>query len=196
MSGQEKDETAQLAQLFGARVAVLQPDAIDGLAAAAVRQRLEAKGYARYPGIDRGSYEFLDEPTEAVIGAVGKPLLATLQAAASAATGRSLALALATPASPAVRALRLGAGDYLLAHHDRDSDDGTVELTLDLSASVSEGAGVVYLRGGKPFFHLPSQPGALAIVERDASVRCHHAYLSKRFPAAQVVRLVVRLRPA
>jgi hypothetical protein len=192
MSDQANDETRQLAQLFGARVAVLQPDVIDGLAAAAVRQRLEARGYARYAGIDRGSYDFLDEPRDAV----GAPLLAALQAAASKATGRSLALATAASAVPAVRALRLRAGDYLLAHHDRDSDDGTVELTLDLSASASEGAGVVYLRGDKPFFHLPSQPGALAIVERDGSVRCHHRYLSKRSPAAQVVRLVVRLQPA
>lgn len=189
MTAGDRDAATQLEQLFGARVAVLQPDMIDGLAAAAVRQRLVAKGYARYPLIDRGSYEFLDDPRDAI----GAPLLAALQAAASKATGRSLALA---SAAPAVRALRLRAGDYLLAHHDRDSDDGTVELTLDLSASVSEGAGVVYLRAGKPFFHLPSQPGALAIVERDASVRCHHAYLSKRFPAAEVIRLVVRLQPA
>ncbi len=201
-----------LEQLFTSRVAALVPEVIDAKEAAAVRQRLERAGYARYALIDRGSYERLIAPAE-------PQLLARLQAAAAKATGRSLQLAGAL-------ALRLGPGDYLLAHHDpyearevraaqavrevgaapggptaeagddHDGDDGLVELMLDLSPAEVPGAEVHYRRGGRPFFLLPSQPGALSVVERDADVRCNHSYVSKRHQKAQVVRLVLRLRPA
>lgn len=200
-----------LGELFGSRLAVLREQFLDEKTAAGVRQRLAQAGYLRYPHLDRGRYEFTD--------AIAEPaLLARLQSAASEVTGR--ALKVARPAEPGplgrtgVRALRLGAGDYLLAHHDLQADDGTVELLLDLSppsalaqGEAIENAGVVYTRrsrgaprfgshAGQPFFHVPVQPGTLAIVERDATVRCHHGYLSKRWPALQIVRLILRLQPA
>lgn len=195
------EHEAALGQLFGARVATLVPNVIDEAAATAARLRLERAGYTRYALIDRGRYEVRDAidqlPEEAA-------LLARLVAAAEKATGRALRLL-------GARALRLSAGDYLLTHHDpghdadeaSDRDAGVVELMLDLSpdaasspaAAAPPGAEAYYRRHGRPFFAVPCQPRALSIVERDAGVRVNHGYLSKRFPNAQVVRLVVRLGP-
>jgi hypothetical protein len=91
------------------------------------------------------------------------------------------------------RVLRLHPGDYLLAHHDRLHDDNPVEVTLDLSpASVPE-AEVHYRRRGQTFFRFECVPGALAIVERGPTVTCNHTYVSRRYPDAQVIRLVALL---
>lgn len=181
----------RLGQLFGARLATLLPDFLDAAAANALRQRLERAGYARYGRIDRGSYEHRAIELEREEPALYSQLLA----AAAKATGRALALRDA-------RALRLAAGDYLLTHHDDDGDadegrddDGLVELMLDLSPAATPAAEAYYRRHGRAFFAVPSQPRVLSIVERDTAVRVNHAYVSKRFPAAQVVRLVVRLGP-
>jgi len=76
-------------------------------------------------------------------------LLATLTGIAAQVTGRALAVAEA-------RAVRLHAGDYLLAPHDRVHDDHPVELILDLSAASVPGAEVRYRRGGQVFFQLAS----------------------------------------
>lgn len=204
MSGRNREERAQgsLGELFGSRLAVLREGFLDEKTAGEARQRIARGALFRFPHLDRGSYEWTD--------AIAEPaLLARLQSEASEVTGR--ALKLLRPPTGILRVLRLSAGDYLLAHHDLESEDGTVELMLDLSPpgqppEALENAGVVYTRrarapgfgshAGQPFFHVPAQAGALSIVERDPSVRCHHGYLSKRFPAAQVVRLVMRLQPA
>ncbi len=200
----------RLEQLFGARVQKLVPDVVDAITAAALRERLgaddAASGFVRFPYIDRGSYGWRElESTELLPGA----LRARLFAAAEEASGRSFAggggANRGGTAFTAARALLLGPGDYVLDHHDPlgspgapvagDAADATslLELMLDLSPAAVEEADVIYRRAGKPCFQLPSQPGALSIVERDGSVSCHHGYVSKRFTGARVVRLVLRL---
>lgn len=206
-----------LDQLFGSRVAVLVPDAVPEEVAAAARQRLERAGYTRYALIDRGSYEHRDASDEPA-------LIATLLAAARKATGRTLVVISARALRLSAGDYLLIHHDHHdhHDHHERGGaagapalsgqpglpgqpelpapDDGLVELTLDLSPAPVPGAEVVYTRfdhrNGRPFFQIPSAPRTLAIVERDRGVRCNHGYLSKRFPGAQVVRLVLRLGPA
>ncbi len=130
---------------------------------------------ARYALLDRGSYE----SGEAQVPAEVVDL-------ASQATHRTLAVREA-------RLLRLRAGDYLLARHDRLHADNPVEIILDLSPAAVAGAEVHYRRRGKPFFRVPSAPGTLAIVERGPTVTCNHTYISRLVPDAIVVRLVALL---
>jgi hypothetical protein len=168
----------KLDQLFGA--ALLEPDAIDASAAAAIRTRCERRGYTRYALVDRGSYDVLHGNDE--------PALAALAVeAAQRATGRTLAVAEA-------RVVRLGPGDYVLAHHDRIHDDNPVEVTLDLSPAHVPDAELHYRRSGQVFFRVPSLPGALSIVERGVTITCNHTYVSKRHEGASVVRCVLLLR--
>ena len=157
-------------QLFGLTAII--PDAIDGIAAAALREQ----PYVRYGLLDRASYE----------SCAGVAVPAAIVALAASATGRTLAVAES-------RVLRLRAGDYLLATHDRLHDDNPVECVLDLSPRAAPGAEVHYRRRGQPFFRVPSAPGSLAIVERGPTVTCNHTYLSKLQPDALVVRLVALL---
>jgi hypothetical protein len=171
-----------LDELFASRIAAVVPEAVGPTLAAEVRARLERAGYARYALVDRGSYDVLTGPDEPA-------LLATLAGLAAQLTGRALVVAEA-------RAIRLGAGDYLLAHHDRVHDDHPVELMLDLSPASVPGAEVRYRRGGQVFFQLASRPGAASVVERGPAVTCHHTYVSKRHAGASVVRLIVLLRDA
>lgn len=169
-----------LGDLFGATAVV--PAVVDAARAAAVRGRFEARGYRRYGLVDRGSYDVLADPDE-------PELLALLVRAAEQATDRTLAVAES-------RVLRLGPGDYLLAHHDRLFDDNPVEVTLDLSRAPVDGAEVHYRRRGQVFFRFPCTPGAVAIVERSVAVTCNHTYVSKLHAGASVVRLVALLREA
>jgi hypothetical protein len=171
-----------LDELFASRTAVVVPEAIGPTLAAELRARLERTGYTRYALLDRGSYDVLASPDEPA-------LFTALTRIATQVTGRSLVLAEA-------RALRLCAGDYLLAHHDRLHDDHPVELMLDLSSASVPGAEVHYRQHGKPFFRFASHPGAVSIVERGPTMSCNHTYVSKRHADAFVVRLVVLLRNA
>ena len=166
-----------LDQLFGA--ALLVPGALNPIDAAAARERLEPQ-LTRYALVDRGSYKFVRDPDE-------RALLELATRAAERVTGRSLVVAES-------RALWLGAGDYLLAHHDRIHDDNPVEVTLDLSPLHVPDAEVHYRRSGQVFFRVPSAPGTLAVVERGVTVTCNHTYVSRLHAAAIVVRLVVLLR--
>jgi hypothetical protein len=171
-----------LDQLFTSRIATTVPDAIGPTLAAELRTRLDRAGYTRFALLDRGSYELalaIDEPA----------LVAALAGLAGQVTGRSLVLVDA-------RALRLGPGDYLLAHHDRSHDAPLVELMLDLSPASISGAEVHYRRHGKVVFQFASRPGAVSVVERGPETACHHVYISKRHLGACVVRLVLRLRDA
>ncbi len=152
-------------------------DAVSVALAAAVRARL---AYRRFALLDRGSYEFAERVVE-------PELFATLAAIASQATGRTLA------ASDA-RALRLRAGDYVLAHHDRFYDDRPIEAVLDLSPAAVPQAELHYRRRGQVFFRFPSAPRALALVDRTPVVTCNHVYVSRSVPTADVIRLVVTLR--
>ena len=170
-----------LEDLFTSRIAVVVPDVIGPTLAADVRTRLEHTGYTRYALLDRGSYDVLHAPLEPA-------LFAALIAVAKQVTGRSLVVG-------DTRALRLGAGDYALAHHDRVHDDHPVELMLDLSATTVPGAEVHYRQlGGRVFFTMASRPGSLSIVERGPAVVCNHTYLSKLHVGATAVRLVMLLR--
>jgi hypothetical protein len=168
----------KLDDLFGA--ALLVPDAIDAARASALRARCEGRGYARYGLLDRGSYDFLDD--------VDEPDLAALAVAAAQRTTRRI-LSLAS-----ARVLRMGSGDYALAHHDRIHLDNPVEVTIDLSPAHVAGAEVHYRRRGQVFFRFPSAPGALAIVERGVTITCNHTYVSKLHERASVVRCVMLLR--
>ena len=166
-----------LDELFGA--ALMVPDAIDGERAAAARARHESS-YTRYALVDRGNYEFVDDPHE-------PELIELMQRAAERATGRTL-----VPHSS--RLLRLLPGSYVLAHHDGIREGNPVEVTLDLSRAPVLDAELHYRRRGQVYFRFPCLPGALAIVERGVTITCNHCYVSKLHVAASVVRLVVSLR--
>lgn len=168
-----------LGDLLTARIARIVPDAIGAGRAAELRERFATTGYTRYALVDRGSYDELRAPSEL-------ELFAALIAIASEVTERPLTLEEA-------RVLRLGPGDYLLAHHDRSRDPGHVELMLDLSPATVPGAAVHYRRDGNVTFVVPSQPCALSIMGRDPSVTCNHTYVSRLHADASIVRLVLLL---
>lgn len=134
-------------------------------------------GYRRYALVDRGSYEWapLAEPVLRQVCELGAHRL-----------GRALA-----PLDG--RALRLSAGDYLLARHDQpvSGDARVVELVLDLSP-VPVRAELQYRRLGNVFFRVPCSPRSLAVVERTPVVTCNHTYVSKLLLGVEVVRLIVR----
>jgi hypothetical protein len=171
-----------IGELFGDRIATVVPEVVGSALAGELRARFEHAGYARYALLDRGSYHELRAPDEPA-------LVTTLAGLASEATGRALVVAEA-------RVLRLGPGDYLLAHHDRLHADHPVELVLDLSPAAVAGAEVHYRRRGQVYFRFASTPGALAIIERGPTVSCNHTYVSKRHAGASIVRLVLLLRAA
>jgi hypothetical protein len=166
-------------QLFGARTSVIIPDVVGAATTAELRALLEAH-YVRFGLLDRGSYHVANDPDVPEV-------LAALTKLATEVTGRSLAIS-------ETRALRLRAGDYILAHHDRIHDDHPVELMLDLSPESVPGAEVHYRRRGQVFFRFPCTPGALSIVERGPTLTCNHTYVSKRYAPATVVRLIALLR--
>lgn len=171
-----------LDELFGTRIAVVVPGAVNAALAGELRARLDGAGWRRYALIDRGSYDEQPGPDE-------PKLYEALARIAGEATGRALQFAEA-------RALRLGPGDYLLAHHDRIHDDGPVELVLELSPASVAGAEVHYRRRGQVYFRFTPEPGALCVVERGPTVTCNHTYVSRRHAGAWSVRLVVLLRGA
>lgn len=174
-----------LDELFGARIADIVPDAITAALATELRGRL---AYRRYDLLDRGSYEVapLDEPAlfAKLADIVGRqPGVAGVHGSEP----RSLAVVEA-------RVLRLSPGDYLLAHHDRVHEGNPIEIVVDLSETATPGAEVHYRRRGAVFFRVPSQPRAMAIVERGPTVTCNHTYVSKLHSGASVVRLIALLR--
>jgi len=130
--------------------------------------------FVRYALLDRGRYGYAEVEAPAEVTAL-----------ASEVTSRALRPLWA-------RVLRLDPGDYVLAHHDPLHEDHRVDVIVDLSPAVVDGAEVRYARRGATFFRFPSQPGAAAIVERDPTTRGHHTYVSKRHTRS-VVRLVVQL---
>lgn len=170
----------RLEDLFAPRIAAIVPDAIGSALAAELRARFDHAGYTRYALVDRGSYDELRDPGEL------EPI-AALIAVATEITERTLLLAES-------RVLRLGPGDYLLAHHDRVHDEHHVELILDLSPAPVPNAAVHYRRRGDVYFEVPSRPCALSVVAREPSVTCNHTYVSKLHTGACVVRLVLLLR--
>ncbi len=141
----------------------------------ATRVRAAITGYQRYALVDRGSYEVAPVNEPALVERIcklaaerlGKPLVAS-----------------------SARALRLRAGDYLLARHDQIHEGRPVELVLDLSP-VPVRAEIQYRRLGHVFFRAPCSPRSLAIVERTPAITCNHTYVSKLMHGIEVVRLIV-----
>ena len=131
--------------------------------------------WQRYGKIDEASYDFAD---------VELPITTAMIERAATQLDRELHVR-------STRLLRLRAGDYALAHHDRFHEDNPVELTLDLSPATVPGAEVHYRRRGAVFFRMPCVPRMLAIVERGPTVSCNHTYISKLTPDALVIRYVV-----
>ena len=157
-----------IAEMFG--TAVVLPGAVNPHA--------QLSGWKRYTLLDRGSYEYIEDPQ-----IFGREIVELAERATKRA-GLTIRSA---------RALRLLAGDYLLAHHDTLHVDNPVEVTLDLSPAAAA-AEVQYRRRGQIFLRVPCVPGTAAVVERGPTISCNHAYLSKRYPDAEVIRLVALLR--
>jgi hypothetical protein len=175
------DGSAEIEALLGARAAFVVEHAVDGVRAMHLRDAIRAHGYARYELVDRGSYDHAELPlTFDIVGEI--------VAIAAKRTARSLAAASA-------RAIRLRPGDYLLAHHDRVYEEHPLEAILDLSPTPVA-AEVHYRRRGHVFFRVPSEPGALSLVERGPTVTANHTYVSQLQAQAEIVRLVVLLRDA
>jgi hypothetical protein len=130
--------------------------------------------WQRYRKIDEASYDFIDD--------VAAP--PSLLARAASILDRPLT-------ARQSRLIRLRAGDYILARHDRFDTNNPVELTLDVSPASVPGAEVHYRRRGAVFFRVPCVPQSLAIVERGPTVQCNHTYISKLMPDAIVIRLLV-----
>jgi hypothetical protein len=147
--------------------ALLVPDAFD----CAVPE----VAWQRYGKIDEASYDFAD---------VELPITNAMIERAATQLERKLHVR-------STRLMRLRAGDYALAHHDRFHEDNPVELTLDLSPMSVPGAEIHYRRRGNVFFRVPCEPRILAIVERGPTVSCNHTYISKLTPDALVIRYVV-----
>jgi hypothetical protein len=151
---------------------------IGGLATIVEAPRFDVRGpWERFREIDRGSYDLARAPGEAIAWAAD---------IAAQMTGRELRVDRA-------RALRLVAGDYVLAHHDPIRDGEFVEVAIDVSPGVVPGAALHYRRRGAVYFMFPSRPGTAAVVERGPSVTSNHTYLSKRLADPSVVRIVVLL---
>lgn len=174
---------SELDALFGARTAELVEGVVAPPRAAALRAAL-APHWRRYGLVDRGSYDHVDD----ALAIAGIASMAADIAVAAARTKRELVV-------DGARALRLSAGDYLLAHHDRVYEGHPVEAVLDLSPAPIP-AEIHYRRRGQVFHRVPTLPGALSLVERGPTVTCNHTYVSLRDPRAFAVRLVVLLRDA
>lgn len=152
---------------------------IRGLATIVEAPRFDVRGpWERFREIDRGSYDVAPAPDEAVVWAaeIGARL-----------TGRDGLRAIDA------KVMRLVAGDYVLAHHDPIREQETVEVAIDVSPGIVDGAAIHYRRRGAVYFVFPSKPGSAAIVERSASITSNHTYLSKRLANPSVVRIVVLL---
>jgi hypothetical protein len=161
--------------LFGAATVI--PDAVERSIIASARDQLT--GWRRYVLLDRGSYDVIDNATDTLLSYSIVDLVKRV-------TGRKLATVEA-------RALRLRAGDYILAHADRLHDDNPVEVVVDLSP-VPVDAEVHYRRRGQTFLRVPCVPGTASVVERGPTVTCNHTYVSKRYEDACVIRIVALLK--
>lgn len=166
---------SDLGEIVGARTAAIVPAFARGLAVRGGWQ------WSRYTLLDRGSYDYANDVDEPA-------LMEHAVAEAARLTGRNLRVIDA-------RALRLGPGDYVLARHDRVYDGFPIEVVIDLSPAPVSRADVHYRRRGQLFFRVPSQPGAASFVERGPTVTSNHTYISRQFPDASIVRLVVVLAP-
>jgi hypothetical protein len=153
-------------------------NAIPAQLARDVRSALDAIGWTRYAFIDRGQYEYIDDPSDV------EALIELMTRLASAQLGFDVRCVWS-------RAVRLSPGDYVLSHHDVRHDDPLLECIADLSAEASEYA-VHYRDAGRPHFVVPNQPLAISLVARTASSAANHTYVSKLRQAPAILRLVAR----
>ena len=153
-----------LEELLATRSAVIVANAVSP-------RRFE--GYQRYRLVDRGSYEFIDEPPT-------PDLIARAATLIEQQTGDRRRCVES-------RLLRLVPGDYVLAHHDRIRDHG-LEVVFDLSPAPAP-AELHYRQHGQVCFRMPCVPGSAALVPRNPTVTSNHTYLSKRH-TGEVVRWI------
>lgn len=142
----------------------------------AARLRAGLTGWTRYALLDRGSYE--------VTPVTDPDLLDRVCGLGARRLGRPLRAIEA-------RAIRMRGGDYVLARHDRPSEQRQVELVLDLSPAPVRQE-LQYRRLGQVFLRVPCAPCSLAVVERTPVITANHTYVSKLALGAEVVRLIIR----
>jgi hypothetical protein len=177
---------ATLEQLFG--VALVVPAAISRNACTRARVALERSkerngppNWRRYTRIDRASYDVIDEPRLLLEREI-------IDLAERVTSRKGLAIC-------DWRALRLIAGDYILADHDRLLDDNPIEVVVDISsAPPAFPAEIHYRRRGQVFLRIPAVPGTCSVVERGPTITRNHTYVSKRDPNARVIRIVALLK--
>jgi hypothetical protein len=148
----------------------LQRDVFDADERARLRAALDAAGWRRSSIADRHELELttLDDP-------------AIERLAALAATAMRMPLAIAD-----VRWLRLRHGDYQLTKSDALERPRAphVEVIADLSAAATGEAEIFYSDGSV----VPQLPGAVAVVERDATLLRWQRHLTLRVGDALVYR--------
>lgn len=147
-----------------------------------LRTQIDAAPFTRFDIPDRGHYEHTDE--------LALPaLFGDLRAIAERITERALRL-------DQVRWLRLRHRDYQLLKDDASERPSTshVELTLDVSASTTGQAELVYTDGHESWV-VPQVAGALAIVLREPWLYRYARYLNHGVGAAVIHRLRLSLSP-
>src|SRR5262249_17949060 len=133
-------------------IGTLLTEVVSAEEAANLRARLLAAGLERYEIADRGRYERNFALADA-------RLFAGLKEIAERTLGARLSVS-------GAEWNRLCRGDYALTKDDGSTLRGPhVELCLDFSSSASEEAQAIWFNPQESF-HLPHQPGTLAIVDR------------------------------
>lgn len=155
---------------------LLLPAAIDDADAAALRARLDAAGTTPFWIADRGRYA-----CNATL--VDAPLWDALIGFASGAVDRPLRVI-------GARWLRFGRGDYALVKDDaRTRPAGPhVELVLDLSATASGEAEIVY-GDGAAIVSVPQVPTLLSLVDRGPTSTRYERPPTVRGGGGEIVRL-------
>ncbi|NUO48028.1 MAG: hypothetical protein HOV80_04145 [Polyangiaceae bacterium] len=144
------------------------------------RRILASTRFERFDLAHRGGYSVSDQ-------AVPERLASELAAIASEAAARPVSLL-------AHRWMRLIAGDYSLLADDeaweaRTSEEGVLDVTVDLSDVATGEAEVVFTHDGVAYFTVPQRPGQVGIAERSPTVGRYDRYLTHRVGAATVMRL-------
>ncbi len=148
----------------------------------------DARGWSRYALIDRGLYEYIDDPTTIASTTAPSDAVETLMGLMTRLASAQLGFDVRAVWT---RAVRLSPGDYSLSHHDVRHAEPLLECIADLSAGASDFA-VHYREGGRPHFVVPNQPLAISLVARTAASAANHTYVSRLHPGTAIVRLLAR----
>lgn len=164
--------------------AVLWHGAIGPAVAADLRGRVAESGYRAQNLAHRGRYDVNDWLRD-------RDLFANLAALAGEISGAALTVGRA-------RFLRTVRGSYALTRDDEVGALGSLELTLDFSASTLANAGgeVCYRHRGQTFFVVPQAPLSAALVARGPTVLRYDRYITHKAGAAEVHRLRLELLPS